>query len=69
MFSDFPVPAYNISKEPYRRITLYDIQEDCIVFSQKLQKNNYRNENIIVNVHEYLSFQIIPKTLGRYTTE
>ena len=59
----------DIGKKPYRIITLYDIQEDCIVFFQKLQNNNYRNEKIILNVHEYLSFQIIPKISGRYTTE
>ena len=50
---------YDIGKEWYGRITLYDIQDDRFVFFRKRHIHNYRNDVIILFAHDYISYQII----------
>ena len=44
--------AYNIRKGRYKRITLYDTQDECFVFFRKCQIHDYRNDVITLNVHD-----------------
>ena len=61
---------YDIGKEFYGRITLYDIQDDRFVFFRKRQIHDYRNDVTTLNVHNYISFPIISTPYYvQYTTE
>ena len=61
---------YDIGKEWYGRIVLYDIQDDRFVFFRKRQIHDYRNDVTTLNVHNYISFPIISTPYYvQYTTE
>ena len=44
--------TYNIGKERYGRITLYDIKDNRIISFRQHQKNNYGKEMNCLNVHD-----------------